>query len=442
MAVLDQERVNRIKNLLKWHPRGMTISAITRQIRMNRNLTAKYLDMLLISGQVEMQLVGAAKVYFLTKSVPVLSMLEFSSDLVIMTDHERRILFMNEQAHNLFNGAHENIIGRDAEEIVTPVLPGLSFERETGNVPTKDSVTEISCRVRGELRHFRARKIPTAFEDGTQGFTFLLEDITLQKNDHEKLAISEARYRGIVRSSGEAIIGTDPAGWIQSWNPAAGRLFEYPEEEITGRHLKTLVPAENKDEIEALFSGIKSGNCIQKKELQMKKRDGTLLDTLITTCPIRGEDGTVAGTASIVHDVTREKLEAQIRSREDQYRDQVRDLTVGIYRSTGDPQGRFVWGNTALLDILGYPSMEDLQSINVVDIFTVPVARRTLLLELQQQGFVKNRILHLKRRDGRPITVSVTALAEFNAAKELLFINGIVQDITENEPAPASGIRT
>lgn len=439
MAVLDQERVNRIKNLLKWHPRGMTISAITRQIRMNRNLTAKYLDMLLISGQVEMQLVGAAKVYFLTKSVPVLSMLEFSSDLVIMTDHERKILFMNEQAHNLFNEAHENIVGRDAEDIVAPVLPGLSFEREAGNAPSKDSVTELSCQVRGELRHFRIKKIPTVFEDGTQGFTFLLEDVTLQKTDHEKLAISEARYRGIVMSSGEAIIGTDPAGRILSWNPAAGRLFEYPETEITGRHLKTLVPTENQDAVEALFSGISSGDCFQKKELRMKKRDGTHLDTLITICPIRGEDGAVAGTSSIVHDVTREKLEAQIRSREDQYRDQVRDLTVGIYRSTGDPQGRFVWGNTALLDILGYPSMEDLQSIKVVDIFTVPVARRTLLFELQQQGFVKNRILHLTRRDGRPITVSVTALAEFNAAKELLFINGIVQDITENDPAPASG---
>ena len=42
----------------------MTISDLTR-LQINRNLIAKNLDMLVISGQVEMQPVGAAKVYLL-----------------------------------------------------------------------------------------------------------------------------------------------------------------------------------------------------------------------------------------------------------------------------------------------------------------------------------------------------------------------------------------
>ena len=55
MAVIDQERVNRIKQVLKWNPRGMTISDLTKKMQINRNLIAKNLDMLVISGQVEMQ---------------------------------------------------------------------------------------------------------------------------------------------------------------------------------------------------------------------------------------------------------------------------------------------------------------------------------------------------------------------------------------------------
>ena len=66
MAVLDQERVDIIKQCLRSHPRGLTISDLASKLNMNRNLTAKYLDMLLISGQVEMQVMGAAKVYFLS----------------------------------------------------------------------------------------------------------------------------------------------------------------------------------------------------------------------------------------------------------------------------------------------------------------------------------------------------------------------------------------
>ena len=108
----------------------------------------------------------------------------------------------------------------------------------------------------------------------------------------------------------------------------------------------------------------------------------------------------------------------------------VEDLNVGIYRSTAEPGGRFVWGNTALLDILGYNSLQDLGKVNVIDIFSKPHGRLELIDELQKSGFVKNRILHLKRKDNTPITVSVTALAEFDQLKNLVFINGIVQDIT------------
>ena len=66
MPVFDQERIDRLKQILKWHPRGITISDLATKMEMNRNLVAKYLDILLISGQVEMQVIGAAKVYFLS----------------------------------------------------------------------------------------------------------------------------------------------------------------------------------------------------------------------------------------------------------------------------------------------------------------------------------------------------------------------------------------
>ena len=41
-----------IKKILKWRPRGITISDLASQMKMNRNLVAKYLEILLISGQV------------------------------------------------------------------------------------------------------------------------------------------------------------------------------------------------------------------------------------------------------------------------------------------------------------------------------------------------------------------------------------------------------
>lgn len=53
--ILEQEKIARIKNLLKFKPKGMSISDISHSLKMNRNSVAKYLDLLLISGQVEMR---------------------------------------------------------------------------------------------------------------------------------------------------------------------------------------------------------------------------------------------------------------------------------------------------------------------------------------------------------------------------------------------------
>jgi PAS domain S-box-containing protein len=164
--------------------------------------------------------------------------------------------------------------------------------------------------------------------------------------------------------------------------------------------------------------------------MKMMRKSGGVLDVLITISPILGENGAVTGASSIARDITGEKMEQYLREHEDQYRTLVEDLNVGIYRSTGDPRGRFVWGNTALLNILGFTSISDLQDVPVIDVFSDPAARLGLLDELQKKQFVKNRVLHLRRPEGTPISVSVTALAEFDENRNVIFINGIVQDIT------------
>ena len=123
-------------------------------------------------------------------------------------------------------------------------------------------------------------------------------------------------------------------------------------------------------------------------------------------------------------------MEQYLREHEDQYRTLVEDLNVGIYRSTGDPPRKVRLGNTALLNILGYTTMSDLQDVPVINVFSDPAARRELLDELQKKQFVKNRILNLQETGWDPISVSVTALAEFDDKRNVVFINGIVQDIT------------
>ena len=80
--------------------------------------------------------------------------------------------------------------------------------------------------------------------------------------------------------------------------------------------------------------------------------------------------------------------------------------------------------------ILGYQSISDLRDFTVTDVFNNPAGRQEPLDDLQKNRFVKNRILHLKKPDGSPFSVNVTALAEFDDNRNIVFIKGIVQDIT------------
>jgi PAS domain S-box-containing protein len=431
MGILDPEKVDKIKGILRWHPRGVTISDLSSEMKVNRNLVAKYLDMLLISGQVEMEVIGAAKVYFLSRRVPISALLEFSSDIVIVIDDDQMIRQVNEQVTELLNLPREALIGKRLADLNNPFISGL-FQSEPVRVwrNSGEQTKETGCIIRGNERHFRVKQIPTAFEDGGNGFTFIIEDFTERKKYEAMLRISEAKYRGLVQFSGETIVGYSTDGSITSWNPAAEKVFGYTEEEMLNKPVTNLVPQNKRAELKTIFSKVMAGESVGGYEIKMTGKGGSPVDIALTISPITSENGTIVGASSIARDITGEKMEQYLREHEDQYRTLVEDLNVGIYRSTGDPRGKFIWGNTALLNILGYHSISELQGINVIDMFSAPDGRIELLGELRKHGFVKNHILHLSRADGNPISVCVTALAEFDKDENVVFINGIVQDIT------------
>lgn len=80
---LKKEVSLQIKNLLKEHPQGLIITDIVKKVKINRNTAGRYLENLLVSGQVEMRRFGMAKIYTLSQRVPLSALLSISSELVL-----------------------------------------------------------------------------------------------------------------------------------------------------------------------------------------------------------------------------------------------------------------------------------------------------------------------------------------------------------------------
>ena len=91
-------------------------------IDINRNSVAKYLDVLCISGAVELKVIGSAKIYTLTKRIPISSILSLSSDFLIVLDDEFVVSYVNEKVLQFENKTSEEIVGRSVDSAGLKIL--------------------------------------------------------------------------------------------------------------------------------------------------------------------------------------------------------------------------------------------------------------------------------------------------------------------------------
>jgi PAS domain-containing protein len=127
---------------------------------------------------------------------------------------------------------------------------------------------------------------------------------------------------------------------------------------MIGQHISRIIPAEREEEMEKIFSRIDNGESVSNLETKRIRKDGRVIDISVSISPITDDSGIVTGASIIARNITLHKAEERLRENEEQYRSLVENISVGFYRSTWDPQGRFIRGNSSLVKILGYPSQK------------------------------------------------------------------------------------
>jgi PAS domain S-box-containing protein len=99
----------------------------------------------------------------------------------------------------------------------------------------------------GEALHVQVIKTPIRGEGGEPiGIQCIFWDVTARRRAEEALARSERRYRQLTEATLDAIVVADQDGTVELFNPAAERLFGYRAEEVVGRPLSVLMPAEHR----------------------------------------------------------------------------------------------------------------------------------------------------------------------------------------------------
>jgi PAS domain S-box-containing protein len=123
----------------------------------------------------------------------------------------------------------------------------------------------------------------------------------------------------IVDSSDDAIIGKTLDGTIVSWNPGAERIYGYRAEEVIGRSISILVPADHPDELPVILERLRKGERIDHYETVRLHKDGKRITVSVTISPVRDEAGRIVGASAVARDITaqQEAIKEAMRLREE-----------------------------------------------------------------------------------------------------------------------------
>jgi PAS domain S-box-containing protein len=123
----------------------------------------------------------------------------------------------------------------------------------------------------------------------------------------------------------------------------------------------------------------------------------------------------------------------ELRASEKKYRDIVHFSPIGIYQAL--PDGTLLTANESLARILGCERVEDALSLNARDIYWDAEERARLIERYAGVGYAARLEVRLRRRDGTPFWVEMTAHAIKDASGQPVYFETLVQDISARKSA-------
>jgi PAS domain S-box-containing protein len=124
---------------------------------------------------------------------------------------------------------------------------------------------------------------------------------------YDEVNKEKAYIENLVDNAGDAIISTDVADRILTWNHGAEVIFGYSKEETVGQSLTILLPTHRAGELEEIRDKVRLTGVIRNLEVRRIKKDGIIIEASLAVSPIRDKDDNVIGFLHLARDVTEKK---------------------------------------------------------------------------------------------------------------------------------------
>ncbi|MBI5396701.1 MAG: PAS domain S-box protein [Verrucomicrobia bacterium] len=189
------------------------------------------------------------------------SFMDNSPTVAFMKDAEGRMIYINATYEKTFQTTLAAVRGKSDAELWPPEVARSLREHDLA-VLAGDKVVELVETVPtpdGQRHEWLAFKFPLHNVGGRRYLGGMAIDITDRRQTIEALRESERQFTRLFESSPDAIFVEDSQGKVLDVNPAACRLHGLARQQLIGRNVLDLVPADKRDEVGAEFPKLASG---------------------------------------------------------------------------------------------------------------------------------------------------------------------------------------
>jgi PAS domain S-box-containing protein len=250
--------------------------------------------------------------------------------------------------------------------------------------------------------------------------------------------LDEALFLSVILDAvDDAIVSSDDADIVTSWNAAAERLFGFAADEMIGRSVSQIIPEHLHDEHEELRRTVLSGRTVHLASTERRHRDGTRVAVALTLSPIRDNDRQASGIAAILRDIAdRDRTERAARR------------LAAIVQSSDDAiiskdlNGIVTSWNTAAEQMFGYSATEMIgASIRRI----IPADRQSeedhVLSQIRQGLRVDHFETIRQRKNGTLLPISLTISPIVDGRGAVIGASKIARDISDRKHADAERAR-
>ena len=353
--------------------------------------------------------------------------LEAIEDGIYIINANHEIEYMNNTMISLFG----DNVGQKCHEVINHTSERCGWCRYN-EVFKKGETHHHEVYIDHLDKTFNLIELPVTNKDGSRSKLSIYRDITSTREQEAKLKSSEEDYKRLFDHAGCGIFISSKEGRFLDVNPALLKMLGYTDKDnflamdiATDLYLKPEIRRQYQAKVE------QNGRVVDY-ELEWRRRDGHIIQVLLTSHVRYDVNGNVLGYEGVVIDQSlRKTMEAKTRKALD-FLDQIIACNPNAIMAA-DLKGEVLIWNQGAEDTFGYLAEEVIGKMNIADIYPQGVAKQVMKLMRSPdnggKGKLKSYPITFVNRHGEDLEGTLSASILYNEKARETASVGIFVDL-------------